>query len=536
MTTGATAFVDAIVAAGARFVFGNPGTTEQAFIDALGGRQDIELVVALHEAVAVGAAEGYARVTGRPAVVQLHTRGGLGNAMGMLSNADTGRTPLVVYVGGASRVGAHTEPALGGDLVAMAAPVSRWAWEVRSAAEIPTVVARAFKVATTPPYGPVVLAVPNDVMDDVCDAPIVAPSWVDARVLPRPEVLAAVASRLSAASSPAIVIGDGIRTPEAGAAVSRLASALGAPVHSAYLTQAVLPAGENLDAGELPLFDVRAAAARLAEHDLLLAIGADLVRSVFPRPGAPLPGQDVIHVGSDPWELGKNQPATAVIGDEEEVLGALCALLDDDPSRKTRRDAVVERLAAAVPAPAPPSGRLDVVTALRALAGVLPDDAVLVDESVSAMPAVARLLPRRPGRWFRSRGGALGAGMSVAVGAGMAGAGPVVALVGDGSAMYTITSLWTAARRRLPVTWVILDNGGYRILEANTRAWRGPGAPDRPFVGTALDDPRIDVAAVAAGFGVRSWRVERLDQMEEALAGALAHQPSLVHIVLEEEP
>jgi benzoylformate decarboxylase len=533
VSTGATAFVDALVAAGTRWVFGNPGTTEQAFLDALGGRTDIELVVALHEAVAVGAAEGWARVTGRPGVVQLHTRGGLGNAMGMLSNADTGRTPLVAYVGGAGRVGAHTEPALGGDLVAMAAPVSRWAWEVRSAAEIPTVVARAFKVATTPPFGPVVLAVPNDVMDESCDAPVVAPSWVDARVVPRPDVLAGIAERLSAAASPAVVIGDGIRTPAAGAAAARLAAALGAPIHAAYLTQAVLPTGDPLDAGELPLFDVRAAAARLAEHDLLLAVGADLVRSVFPRPGAPLPGQEVIHLGSDPWELGKNQPATAVLGDEEEVLLALAGLLDGRPAWAARRLAVVERLAAAAPTTPPPSGRLDADAALRALAAVLPDDAVLVDESVSAMPAVARLLPRRPGRWFRSRGGALGAGMSMAVGAAVADAGPVVALVGDGSAMYTVTSMWTAARRRLPVTWVVLDNGGYRILEANTRAWRGAGAPDRPFVGTTLGDPSIDVAAVAAGFGVASWRVERPEQLEDAMTGALGRQPSLVHVVLD---
>lgn len=561
--TGAEAFVAALVAAGTRWVFGNPGTTEQAFLDALGARDDIELVVALHEAVAVGAADGFARVSGRPGVVQLHTRGGLGNAMGMLSNADTGRTPLVVYVGGASQAGAHTDPVLGGDLVAMAAPVARWVWEVRSAAEIPTVVARAFKVAMTPPCGPVVLAVPNDLMDEPCPVPVVAPSWVDHRARPGDDVLEAIVDRLARAARPALVIGDGVGTPAAGADAARVARALGAPIHGVYLTQAVLPEGEPLDAGELPLFDAAAAARRLAPHDVLLAVGVDLLRSVFPRPGAPLDDVEVIHVGADPWDLGKNQPCLAVAADEGATLALLADRLEArsawgaSPAKDPRRPSVVPAppggAGAAARLPTPP--RLDADGVMAQLAGLLPGDAIVVDESVSAMPAVARWLPRRPGAWFRSRGGGLGAGMSMPVGAALAAPGRrIVALVGDGSAMYTATALWTAARWRLPITWVVLDNGGYRILEANTRAWRaslaaagpagGTGAADeagaaggtageRPFVGTDLGDPPIDVAALARSFGVTAWHVARLDGLGPALGEALCAAPGLVHVTLD---
>jgi benzoylformate decarboxylase len=165
---GAVAFVASMAAAGVRHVFGNPGTTEQSFLQALAGRTDMEFVLSLHESVAVGAAEGFARVSGSVAAVQLHSACGLGNAMGMINNAMVGHTPMVIYVGVTGRTVAHTEPILGGDIVAMAAPATKWAWEIRSAKEIPTVVARAFKIAASAPAGPVVLAVPNDVMEEPC--------------------------------------------------------------------------------------------------------------------------------------------------------------------------------------------------------------------------------------------------------------------------------------------------------------------------------------------------------------------------------
>ncbi|MGE0308172.1 MAG: thiamine pyrophosphate-binding protein [Acidimicrobiia bacterium] len=542
--TGADAFIDSLVAAGARYVFGNPGTTEQAFLDALGDRDDIELVVALHEGVAVGAADGYARLTGRPAVVQLHTMCGLGNAMGMLSNADFGRSPLVVYVGGAAQRAAHTEPALGGDLVAMAASVTRWAWEVRSVEEIPTVVARAFKVALTPPFGPVVIAVPNDLMDQACSGPIAPPTWISTTTQPDTATIDMIAARAIAAESPAIVIGDGVGGPGAGAAISRLAHAIGAPVYGAYLTQAVLPDTDSLDAGDLPLFDSAAARTRLEGHDLLLAIGVDLLRSVFPEPGAPLPGANVIHIAATAWDLGKNQPCTAIVADELTATELVSRAVEQSAAQvrtRARRERVEQELELArsqrrVSREAARRERpLGIDGVLAQLAAVLPHDAIVFDESVSAMPAVAEWLPRCPGAWFRSRGGGLGAGMSAPVGAALAMPNrPIVAVVGDGSMMYTNTALWTAARHRLQITWVILDNGGYRILEANTRAWRSAlGSPDRPFVGTDLGHPSIDIAGVATAFGVAAWRVDGAELLEPALKGALAQAgPALVHVIV----
>lgn len=540
--TGAQALVAALVASESRYVFGNPGTTEQAFLDALGCSDDIDFVVALHEGVAVGAAEGYARASGQVGVVQLHTGCGLGNAMGMLLNADVGRTPLVVLVGASSSVGAHAEPALGGDLVAIADPVARWAWEIRTSDEIPVVIARAFKTAATSPQGPVVISLPNDLMDLPCEQRVVEPSWVRADVVPSRATIVELSSRLWQSAAPALLIGDGVSTPAAGALVARIAELIGAPIYSTYLTQAVLPNAHPLDAGELPLFDAEMAKTRVAAHDLVLAVGADVLRSVFPTAGPPLGNIDVIHVHSDPWQLGKSQPSTAVLGDEEATLGLLIDALVGQIGATVEhrlaavqrriegeRRTVVERFDGDIA-----DQKLTTDSVMAALASVLPDSSVLIDESVSAMPSVGRRLPRRPGGWFRSRGGGLGAGMSLPVGVALARPGErVVAVVGDGASMYTLTALWTAARWRLPITWIIVDNGGYRILETNTKAWRGGLEPDRPVLGTDLGDPAIDIAGLALAFGVVAHRVTDLETLTSVLPRALEDDPCLVHVVLD---
>jgi benzoylformate decarboxylase len=224
---GADAFVAALEACGTEVVFGNPGSTELAFLDAV-ARSPVDYVTCLHEGVAVGAAEGYARVGRRAGVVQLHTVAGVGNAAGMLANALAGRTPIVAYVGSPARADAWAEPVLGGDAAAVAVPVAKWVWELRTADEIPAVVARAFKVALTPPCGPVVLVGATDVMGAPCAARPVAPSRVSP---PRPDdgALRAAVEILESARSPAIVVGDGA----AGSAVDEVAALLAAPVYSA---------------------------------------------------------------------------------------------------------------------------------------------------------------------------------------------------------------------------------------------------------------------------------------------------------------
>jgi benzoylformate decarboxylase len=496
---GAEAFVASLEACGTEIVFGNPGSTELAFLDAV-GRSALDYVTCLHEGVAVGAAEGYARVGRRVGVVQLHTVAGIGNAAGMLANAKAGRTPIVAFAGSPARADAWAEPVLGGDAVAVAAPVAKWVWELRTAAEIPAVVARAFKVALTPPFGPVVLVGATDVMAATCDAPVLAASLVRPPA-PNADAIREAADILGSAQAPAIVIGDG--AAGAGDAVARVAGLLGAPVYSAA-TEAIVERAPGL-----PLFDTARVAETLAPHDAILAVGTAFLR-LFSPSSQPLlaPGTRVVHVGLDPWELAKNHPALAILADEHTAMLELAKLLPDH-----------------APAPRPghgtrvPAGpELTADAALEELAAVLPPDAIVVDESVSAIPALERRLPLRPGEWFRSRGGALGAGMAMPVGAALAAPDrTVVAIVGDGSAMYTPQALWTVANRGLRVVVAVLDNGGYGIL-------------DHEF-----GEPAIDFRGLAQALGVQARRATTRAEAAEAFGDALAAPPSLVHLVLERE-
>jgi benzoylformate decarboxylase len=207
---GRYAMLEQLVAQGTRYIFGNPGTTEQGFMDALQDFPQLEYILALHEGVATGIADGYARACGAPAFLQLHINPGLGNAMGMLYNSHRTRTPLVVYAGQHAQRGASQEPILAGDLVRLAGPLTKWAVEAQDANEIPVLLRRAFKIAMEPPRGPVFLSVPTNVMDEESDADITPATYVDTKARPDHHVVERIASLLADAHSPVIVCGDGV--------------------------------------------------------------------------------------------------------------------------------------------------------------------------------------------------------------------------------------------------------------------------------------------------------------------------------------
>ncbi|MGE0170404.1 thiamine pyrophosphate-binding protein [Nocardioides sp.] len=543
---GVEAFAEQLVSIGVRHVFGNPGTTEQAFIDHLQDVDELDLVLALHEGVAVGAAEGYARASGEPAFVLLHTAAGLGNAMGMLANASLGQTPMVVYVGDMPRSGLFQEPTLSGPIVAMADSVARWAHEVRCADELPQVLRRAFKVAAQDPPGPVVLSIPCDVMEELTAAPILGASYITGDLWPDPQLVAQAARALGGAQRPAILVGDGI--PRAGGqeSVARLADLVGAPVHHGYVTEVCMPPNHPLDAGPLPLFAPGRVSQVLSRYDCVLAVGTEVLKQAFPGAGLPLPEETtIIHVHTDPHELSKNQPALNVQGNPRVVVEQLAAVLSptiDSDVTSRRREETVARLAGDREAflRAVPDEKTATVLhpahVAAAVAECLPDHAIIVDESVSAQPWIAQALSPGPGSWFRSRGGGLGAGMSMAPGVQLAvGDRPVVALVGDGSAMYTLTSLWTAAHHRLPVTFVILDNAAYAMLKVNVDQYRKAEGQDggRPYVAMDLVDPELDFVSLARGLGVDAVRVCSAAELRDALTSAIAADvPILIDVVV----
>ena len=210
LVTGKRALLEQLVADGVRYIFGNPGTTEQPFMDLLQDYPQLEFILCLHEGVAISLADAYARATRKPAFVELHIAPGLGNAVGMLFNAKVGQSPLVVYVGQSASRALFQEPLLSGDLVEIATPVTKWAYEINHAADLPQVVRRAFKVADEAPQGPVVLSIPIDVMDEEADVAIQPSSYTRWRAHPDPAAMDEAADLLARSRRPMIVTGDGV--------------------------------------------------------------------------------------------------------------------------------------------------------------------------------------------------------------------------------------------------------------------------------------------------------------------------------------
>ena len=532
--SGADAFIEQLLAAGVRFVFGNPGTTEAPFLGRLDAYPQLRFIVALHEAVAVCAAEGYARASGQIGVVELHAGPGLGNGLGMLYNAAEGRTPLLVYVGQAEQRGLYMEPTLSGDFVAQAHPIAKWAYEVRTTDEIPQITRRAIKVATTPPCGPVVLSIPMDLMEAPCPAPVTGTSPIQTAVRPDRQAVEDAAAVIARADSPVVLAGDGVARAGAIDELTALARLIGAPIHGAFMSETCIDPDEALNAGRLPSIDAAAAARVLDPYDCAIAVGTKVFANIFPTPGLPLGERDVVHIGLDPWELAKNQPSTVVFGDERESLRALTDSLTtrlapiraECEARRARAESSIQQAknrALEADGQRWEDRPMSPERAVAELAALTPAHACLIDESITAYGAVSRYFRFERGRWFRLRGGGIGAGMAMPIGVRLADPeGPVVALVGDGSSLYSITALWTAAHHGLDITWVILNNHSYRVLKENARRGRDAVEAAQRLVGVDLTDPEIDFVSVAEGFGVEAHRLTSPEDIRQTYPAALA--------------
>jgi thiamine pyrophosphate-dependent acetolactate synthase large subunit-like protein len=548
--TGRYALLEQLVADGVTHVFGNPGTTEEAFMDALQDFAQLQYILALHESVAVGIADGYARATGRPSFVQLHITGGLGNAMGMLYNSYRTQTPMVIYAGQHPQHGGSQEPVLFGDLVRIAEPVTKWAAHVEDAAEIPILLRRAFKAAIEPPRGPAFLSIPTNVMDEEADADIVPTAYTNTRVRPDPEAVERGAEVLAGAQSPLIICGGGVATSGAIPELVQIAEAVGARVHASFSPEMPFPEDHPLYGGLLNAVSEPALRGQLSAADVILAVGVPVLTLLFPLSQSPFPPHaSVIHIDLNPWEISKTWPVQhGIMADPKMALTDLLAAFQKHVTRDQREAAqrrteairaMGQQLMQAMDASA--QARWDSVPIAPArmakeLAEAIAPGTVLFDESITTGGHLMRhLRMSEPGTHYRATGGALGPGMPNPIGIKLARPDrPVLSVIGDGAALYTIQALWTAAHHRVPVTWVIANNASYRILKLNMLEYLGEGAADRRFVAADLTDPPLDFSRIAASFGVKGVRVEHPDQIGDAVREAqTAQEPRLVDIVID---
>ncbi len=479
--SGKRAFLELLKQEGVDILFGNPGTTELPLMDAFAVEHDIRYVLGLQEAALMSMADGYAQASGKLAVLNLHVAPGLGNAMGMLYDAVKAAAPILLTAGQQDLEYLVTEPVLSADLATLARPFVKWAAEVHRIEDLPRLVHRAAKTALAPPTGPVFLSLPGDILKSEANLDLLTPTRVAPRVRGDAAAVAAAGALLAQAKRPVIIAGDAVAQSRAHAELVALAELIGAPVYTEFVpSTASFPASHPLFRGAT----VRTQAAVrqvLDQYDVLFSVGGDLFTLSLPSDIDPMPpGMRLIHLDTDPWEIGKNYPAeVAILGDPKSTLPEITAAVEAAMTGGAR-GAARERFKAACDATLAERSALkakakslagkspvQALALLDAIGDMLPKDAVVIEEVLSSAPGIRSLIRSDdPQSYYGLRGGGIGWGIPAAIGIKLAlPHRPVVALVGDGSAMYTIQALWTAAHDRIAVVFVILNNRSYRILK-----------------------------------------------------------------------
>ncbi|WP_459719163.1 thiamine pyrophosphate-binding protein [Paraburkholderia sp. 2C] len=544
---GADLFVEVLQSEGVRYVFGNPGTTELPLLDALTDIAGIDYVLGLHEASVVAMADGYAQASGRPGLVNLHTAGGLGNAIGAILNAKMANTPLVVTAGQQDTRHGVTDPLLYGDLVGIARPNVKWAEEIRHPEHIPMLLRRALQDCRTGPAGPVFLSLPVDTMERRTIMGAGEASRIErSSVANMLDVLATALAELTHGRI-ALVAGEEVFAADADLEAVALAEALGAPVFGASWPGHIpFPTAHPQWRGPLP---PKASEIReiLAPFDAVLLLGGhSLITYPYSEGPAVPPHCQLFQLTGDGHQVGRvHQTTLGLVGDLRLSLQALLPMLARkiQPEagaiarlreaaileRDARRTEAVERSAREFNAPT----TTPFVAAFETIRAVGPG-VPIVDEAPVTIPHVRACLNSASARQYLfTRSAILGWGMPAAVGTSLGlDRSPVVCLVGDGSAMYSPQALWTAAHERLPVTFVVLNNGEYNILKNYARAqtnYRSAGT--NRFIGMDITDPTIDFVALAGSLGVPARRVERAADIAGAVEdGIRSGRPNLIDV------
>jgi acetolactate synthase-1/2/3 large subunit len=500
---GAQALIRTLVDAGVDVCFANPGTSEMHFVAALDDVPEMRAVLTLFEGVATGAADGYARMSGRPAATLLHLGPGMANGLANLHNARRGRTPMVNVVGDHARSHKRLDAPLESDIDAVAGTVSGWVRRSLARVYVAADAADAVAAAASSPRSVATLILPADV------------SWEDGAavaeprpVRPAPQVPAAVVADVAAAlatGEPAVLfLGGDAMTEEGQLAAARVAAGTGARLMSETFPARAARGAGLPDLARLPYPPEMAMAALAGTKHLVLA-GAEAPVHFFGYPGVPghpVPEDCTVHVLSAPGEDG-----VAALGAlaERAAPGAEPELLES-----TR--------------PELPTGELTPRTMAAVIGALLPERAIVVDEALTSGVGLNELTSGAPRHdWLSLTGGAIGDGLPMALGAAVACPDrPVIGIQADGSAMYTISALWSYAREQLDITTIVCDNGSYAILEHELQRVGAQGDGKRAAQLLDLGGPDLDFVALASGMGVPASRATTAEELTDELRRALA--------------
>lgn len=550
--TGRHAIIEQFLADGIDHMFGNPGTVEQGFLDALADYPEMKYVLSLQESVAVLMGDGYARATQRPTLVQIHSAPGLGNAIGAMYQAMRGHSPLVVIGADAGIKYMAMDAQMAGDLVAMAKPVTKWSTMVMEPSSLLRILRRAIKIASTPPMGPVYVCLPMDILDMPLTEEVMPTSIPSTRVLPDSSIINEAADLLAGAKRPMIFMGDGIAYSGAQDELTALAETLGAEVwgcdsgelnmsydHPLYQGQT----GHMFGFHSLPITQ---------KGDVILVSGTYMVPEVFPELGDIFSSDaKVIHMDLNAYEIAKNHHVDiGVVADPKLSLAALNAAVfavqTDDQKKAAEKRAVdlakvqtdqirIEKEADQKVREAVP---MKPARFMEELSKRLPQNSIIFDEALTSSPPLTRYMPpQRTGEYFQTRGGSLGIGIPGAIGVKIANPEKtVIGFTGDGGSMYTIQALWTAARHKLDVKFVICNNHSYKLLQLNIdQYWKETGLQPRDYpLCFDLSQPPLNFSQLAESMSVPAVRVEKPVEIGPAIDKMLGHTgPFLIDLVLE---
>jgi benzoylformate decarboxylase len=497
-------------------IFGNPGSTELPLFRDFPA--DFQYVLGLQESVVVGMADGYAQATHNAAVVNLHSAVGVGHAMGNIFTAFRNRTPLVITAGQQSRSLLQMDPFLhSAQATELPKPYVKWSMEPARPEDVPVALARAYHIAMQPPCGPVLVSVPVDDWDATAEIP--QAHTVARRLRADPDSIAAAAAALQNSQRPVFVVGAQIDRDGAWDAMVRLAGMHGALVWvSPLIGRSSFPEDHRLFAGFLPAFREEIHA-RLEGHDVLVALGAPIFTYHAEGKGQYLPsGLRAFQITDDADMAAGALAGLSMVGSVGLAIHELLAAGRSSPPAQQAGRASIPRLASADP--------LTDAFLLQTLADLRAPDSIIVEEAPSSRPEMHRHLPiLRSETFYTCSSGGLGHAMPAAVGLALGRPGAkVIAVIGDGSAMYSIQALWSAAQLKLPITFIIINNRRYKALDLFFQRF-GVTQP----VGTDLNG--IDFVQLARAQGCEAQRVSRASDLEGALKAALAAPgPALLEV------
>ncbi|MBT7076263.1 MAG: thiamine pyrophosphate-binding protein [Pelagibacterales bacterium] len=545
--TGRSAFLSILKSEGVTHLFGNPGTTELPIMHALKDYPEIKYILGLQESIVVAMADGYSRATGKLSVCNVHVAPGLGNAMGAIYNAKFVGSPVIITAGQQEQGHGLMEPMLYGPLVQMAEPLVKWAIEVTRLEDLPRILRRAAKIALAPPTGPVFISLPGDILNTEAKLDLGKPSRVKYNISPDKETLKDIKDRILQANNPVIISGHEIAQTDSFSEITKFSEIIGAPVYQQTVPHGShYPSEHKTYVGTMPRSQSEVKKI-LENYDLLICVGSDVLRMSVWSSTEPLPkNMSIIHIGIRDWELAKNyHTEQAILGNVKTTLLNLNKTIANNLNKKyknnaNRRIKEIEKINWSKNKKNLTSTTLkdkDIIPItpdwlMMTLAENISNNNIVVEEALVSSRSLLNFLPFKNSKDFYGlASGGIGWAVSGCIGVSLANNNKtIVAIIGDGSSMYAIQSIWTAAHYNLPIIYVIANNQSYRIIKERLEGFHN----NTNFVGMDFNKPKIDFVKLGNSMGVESKQVSEPTELKSLFKKAFKYKkPYLIEVMVD---